>query len=306
MALASPFFREFELARRIELVVPELSFGSPLDGGRAALAYHSLERTVAGTRAGRRGLPQAHGPARQPHRRRHGPDPAPAAADPGRPLAAGAVRPAGPGAGVTAVECAVQGGPGAGTAERRGRACGFAVALAGRRGRRADAGALAHAQGWPVPRAARRPSPRRWPPTSGPRRGGRTGRRITAWRSCRRPGQRCWTWRPPDCSPGRDRLPPRYRSSLASFRYGNGSCKVDYILSGPVPWAAESWPTPGPCTWAAHGPRWPGGEPGGRRKHPERPYVLVAQPSRFDAGRAPAGRHILWAYCHVPAGSTGT
>ncbi|HCB57377.1 MAG TPA: dehydrogenase, partial [Arthrobacter bacterium] len=31
---------------------------------------------------------------------------------------------------------------------------------------------------------------------------------------------------------------------------------------------------------------------------------LVAQPSRFDTGRAPAGRQILWAYCHVPAGST--
>ncbi|GAP56783.1 protein p49, partial [Arthrobacter sp. Hiyo6] len=33
-------------------------------------------------------------------------------------------------------------------------------------------------------------------------------------------------------------------------------------------------------------------------------YVLVSQPSRFDPGRAPAGRHILWTYCHVPAGST--
>ena len=40
-------------------------------------------------------------------------------------------------------------------------------------------------------------------------------------------------------------------------------------------------------------------------RHPERPYVLVAQPSVVDAGRAPEGRHTLWAYCHVPAGSTG-
>ena len=48
MALASPFFRQFELSRRIRLEVPEVSYGTPLDGGRAALAYRSLERTVAG------------------------------------------------------------------------------------------------------------------------------------------------------------------------------------------------------------------------------------------------------------------
>ena len=35
-----------------------------------------------------------------------------------------------------------------------------------------------------------------------------------------------------------------------------------------------------------------------------RPAVLVAQPSLFDASRAPAGKHTLWAYCHVPNGST--
>ena len=35
----------------------------------------------------------------------------------------------------------------------------------------------------------------------------------------------------------------------------------------------------------------------------ERPFVLVAQQSLCDAGRAPEGRHTLWAYCHVPNGS---
>jgi phytoene dehydrogenase-like protein len=37
--------------------------------------------------------------------------------------------------------------------------------------------------------------------------------------------------------------------------------------------------------------------------HPERPYVLLAQQSRFDSTRAPKGAHTAWAYCHVPNGS---
>ena len=41
-----------------------------------------------------------------------------------------------------------------------------------------------------------------------------------------------------------------------------------------------------------------------RGGHPERPFMLVAQQSLFDPTRAPAGRHTLWAYCHVPNGST--
>ena len=39
-------------------------------------------------------------------------------------------------------------------------------------------------------------------------------------------------------------------------------------------------------------------------RHPDRPFVLAAQPSLFDASRAPAGQHTLWTYCHVPARST--
>jgi phytoene dehydrogenase-like protein len=39
-------------------------------------------------------------------------------------------------------------------------------------------------------------------------------------------------------------------------------------------------------------------------KHPQRPFVLLAQPTQFDNTRAPAGNHIAWAYCHVPNGSS--
>jgi phytoene dehydrogenase-like protein len=35
----------------------------------------------------------------------------------------------------------------------------------------------------------------------------------------------------------------------------------------------------------------------------DKPYVLLTQPSLFDATRAPAGQHTAWAYCHVPNGS---
>jgi len=41
-----------------------------------------------------------------------------------------------------------------------------------------------------------------------------------------------------------------------------------------------------------------------RGEHPQRPFVLVAQQSLFDPSRAPSGKHTLWAYCHVPNGST--
>jgi len=100
-------------------------------------------------------------------------------------------------------------------------------------------------------------------------------------------------------------LPARYRGALESFRYGNGSCKVDFILSGPVPWTARELADAGTVHLGgtrAEVARAENEVSAGR--HPERPYVLVAQQSRFDPSRAPAGRHTLWAYCHVPSGST--
>ncbi len=102
-----------------------------------------------------------------------------------------------------------------------------------------------------------------------------------------------------------DRLPPLYRRRLRRFRRGPGIFKLDYALSGPVPWRSPE------CRRA--GTVHVGGtleeiaeseERVTRGEHPERPFVLVAQQSLFDPTRAPEGKHTLWAYCHVPNGST--
>ena len=102
-----------------------------------------------------------------------------------------------------------------------------------------------------------------------------------------------------------DALPLAYRRTLQAYRHGPGACKVDYALSDPIPWADPNVGKAGTVHLggtmdeiaASERACWDG-------KHSEAPYVLVAQQSRFDATRAPAGKHTGWAYCHVPSGST--
>jgi phytoene dehydrogenase-like protein len=101
-----------------------------------------------------------------------------------------------------------------------------------------------------------------------------------------------------------NRLPSRYRQAMRRFRHGPGVCKVDWALDGPVPWKNEACRETvtvhvggtiaeiGHSEAAAHAGR-----------HPARPFCLIAQPCVVDPSRAPAGKHVLWGYCHVPAGS---
>jgi phytoene dehydrogenase-like protein len=102
-----------------------------------------------------------------------------------------------------------------------------------------------------------------------------------------------------------DLLPPRFRRRLEGFRHGPGVFKLDIALDGPIPWRAEGLDRAG--TVHVGGTfeeiaRAEGAVIAGR--HPERPFVLLAQQSLFDPTRAPAGKHTAWAYCHVPNGST--
>ena len=100
-----------------------------------------------------------------------------------------------------------------------------------------------------------------------------------------------------------ERLPWIYRRALRRYRYGMGAFKMDWALDGPVPWRAEGCRRAGTLhiggtleeiaradTQAWHG------------RTPEKPFIIAAQPTLFDPSRVPGGKHILWAYCHVPNG----
>ena len=307
MALASPFFRQFELSRRIRLVVPELSYGSPLDGGRAALAYRSLDRTAAGL--GRDG--GAYRRLMAPlHQRVEGiteltlnqllripRDPVAAAVfglatlQQGSRLWNARFREELAPALLTGV-----------AAHAVAPLPGLAPAAAG-----LLLGTLAHSGGWPIPVGGSTAIAGAMIEDLEAHGGAvETGARIGSLAELPPVRATLLDVAPPGLLRlAGGRFPARYRRALESFRFGNAACKIDFILSGPVPWAAPGLADAG--TVHVGGTRAEMAEAENlvaAGRHPERPYVLVSQPSRFDAGRAPAGRQILWSYCHVPAGST--
>lgn len=100
-------------------------------------------------------------------------------------------------------------------------------------------------------------------------------------------------------------FPEGYRKQLQRYRYGPGVFKVDWALNGPIPWKAQECQQAGTVhvggqleeISAAEKAVWKG-------ENPERPFVILAQQSLFDASRAPQGTQTAWGYCHVPNGST--
>jgi phytoene dehydrogenase-like protein len=101
------------------------------------------------------------------------------------------------------------------------------------------------------------------------------------------------------------RLPRRDRQALGRFRYGPGVCKVDWALSGPVPWEASGCREAGTLHLGGTISEIAQSESDvAAGRHPERPFCIVAQPGVVDPTRAPPGGQTLWGYCHVPAGST--
>jgi phytoene dehydrogenase-like protein len=96
------------------------------------------------------------------------------------------------------------------------------------------------------------------------------------------------------------RFPASFRDRLARYRYGPGVFKVDWALDAPVPWRAAECGRAGTVHLGGtmeEIAEW-------ESRYMGRPFVLAAQQTLFDRTRAPEGQHTLWAYCHVPNGST--
>src|SRR5207247_2795778 len=168
-------------------------------------------------------------------------------------------------------------------------------------------GVTAHAYGWPV---AREGSQKIADALVGgvQGRGGRvmTGRRVGSMADL--PPARAYLF---DVTPRQlvaiagDALPRSYLNQLNRFRYGPGVFKLDWALDAPIPWRDSRCLRAGTVHLGGTLEEIAASEAAiGKGQAPQAPYVLLSQPSLFDATRAPVGKHSVWAYCHVPNGST--
>jgi len=95
-----------------------------------------------------------------------------------------------------------------------------------------------------------------------------------------------------------------YKWQLQQYRYGMGVFKIDWALASPIPFTAPEVRQAGTVHLGNTLEEIAASEKlTSQGEHPEKPFVLLAQQSLFDATRAPAGQHTAWAYCHVPNGS---
>ncbi len=302
----SPFLRGLALERYgLELVAPELDAAHPLDDGTAVAFHRSLTETVAGLGVDGGRYARVLGPFAD-----NWPELADAILGPPRvprnPLLTARFGLLGV---LPATELAR-------TVFRDGRTRALLAGMAAHAIRPLSAPgtaafalvlmALGHAVGWPVVRGGSQQ-------LAGAMRalleslGGEvvTGREVRSLREL--PDASVVLF---DVAPRRlveicgDQLPPRYRRALGRYRYGPGVFKLDYALSGPVPWRAPECARAGTIHLGGTFEEIAASElQVSRGSHPQRPYVLIAQQSVVDASRAPAGKHTLWAYCHVPNGS---
>lgn len=308
-AIASPFFRAFGLAERIDWLSNEIAYAHPFDGDQAAIAWHDLERTAAGlgadAAAWRRLL---------------------------KPLSSqieGLVDVTGssllrlPWHPITALRFGLrmlaQGSPLARRAFRGEEAAALLAGVVAHAGTRlpSPAGAAsglllaahAHAGGWALPRGGAQAIADALAADLRAHEGEiETGVRVEHLSTLDwgdpRAGDLLLLNTSPRLLLTHPELPPGFGRAIRRYRYGVAAAKVDFALSGPVPWqhpdVARS------VTVHVGGTReevWASQNAVAAGRVSEHPFVLLVQPSVLDETRAPAGKAVLWAYIRVPAGS---
>ncbi|UNK70035.1 NAD(P)/FAD-dependent oxidoreductase [Microbacterium sp. H1-D42] len=307
-AIASPFFRAFG-SDRIDWITPDISYAHPLDDGRAAIAWHDLDRTADAL--------GPDGPAwrallRPLVRRIEGvvdftggallrlpQDPIAAARfgfrmlEQGTPFARATLR--------TEVGAALLSGALAHAnvplPSLSGAAAGLLLAAHG------------HARGWAYPRGgAQRIADALvsdMEAHGGRVRSGEHVHDLAAldWGDPAR-GDLLVLNSSPRLALTHPEIPAGYAKALRAYRYGPAAAKVDFALDGPVPWTNELVAqAPTVHLGGTRDEVWASENAVARGTVSDRPYVLAVQPSVLDDTRAPAGKAVLWAYIHVPAGS---
>lgn len=306
LAVASEFFRAFDLERRIDFAIPDVSFGHPLDGGRAAIAYRDLTHTV--DELGRDGgaYRRVIGPLAARARELTAVTGSPVLPFPHHPLTAALLGMRMIEQGTALWDARFRDDPAPALLTGVMAHAIHALPSAGSAATGLLLTALAHAGGWPIPVGGSQAIADAMADDIRAH-GGEilTGVEVTSLAEVAEARTVLLDVTPQALvSMAGDRLPPRYRRALRRFRHGDGVAKVDFALSESVPWADGR--LRGAGTVHVGGTRAEiarAEDEVARGRHPSRPYVLVSQPTVFDPGRAPTGRHVLWAYTHVPSGS---
>jgi phytoene dehydrogenase-like protein len=303
LALASPFFAQFDLrARGVSLAVPEIAYGNPLPGRSAAIGYHDIERTCAELDDGRS------------WRRLLGP--LSADCDNVVGLLLGDKRslpPSIPAALKVGPRLLAQGTPLWRTLvgeDARALFSGVAAHTISQMPSLVSSGAglmlavLGHAVGWPIPVGGSQAIPDALIADLLAH-----GGQLILGEEVSRPPEGVVLY---DTAPTAllriygDALPSRYAKALRRYRFGPGVAKVDYVLSGDIPWRDPRLALAPTLHLGGTRAQMALAEATiAKGRHAEWPMVLAASPHVADQGRIDAeGRRPLWTYAHVPAGST--
>ena len=302
LALASPFFAEFDLrARGVGLAVPEISYANPLPGRPAAIGWRDLERTCTG---------MEHGDSW-----RHLMGPLVSRDEDVVAFLIGDKRSLPPNlsaAALLAQRMLEQGTPAWGALRGEGARAlftGVAAHTIARMPSMVAAGAglllatLGHTVGWPVPV------------------GGSQVIADALIADLRAHGGELHTdipvTSPPpgvvlyDTAPTAlldiygEALPTAYAKALRRYRYGPGVAKVDFVLADDIPWSDERLAEVPTLHLGGTREQMAAAERAvAAGRHADWPMILAAQPWSADPSRVDTrGRRPFWTYAHVPAGS---